>query len=137
MKRKATAVWNGDIESGSGHLTTQSNALDKVKYSANSRFSDGKGTNPEELIAAAHAGWFTLKLDLDLTEAGYEVESLETSSHVTIKDGTITLSELSLEADVPGISDDKFQEMAQSAKENCPVSKGLSFEIQLSAKLKS
>jgi osmotically inducible protein OsmC len=137
MKRKATAVWNGDLKSGGGHLSTQSGVLDKTQYSFNSRFADGKGTNPEELIAAAHAGCFTMKLDADLTEAGYKVESLQTSSHVTIEDGTITLSELSLEADIPDISEDKFQEMAKSAKENCPVSKALSFELRLTAKLKS
>jgi len=137
MKRHATAVWNGDIKSGSGHLTTQSKVLDSTKYTFKSRFGDEDYTNPEELIAAAHAGCFAMKLDLDLSEAGYTVNSLEAKSQVTIEEGTITLSELTLEADIDDISEDKFQEMAKDAKANCPVSKALSFEIRLNASLKS
>lgn len=135
MKRKATAVWNGDIKTGAGHITTGSTVLNKTQYSFNSRFADGIGTNPEELLAAAHAGCFTMKLDLDLTQAGYTVESLETQSVVTLDNGKITRSELTLQAKVPGISEEEFQVIAKGAEETCPVSQAFSFEIVLSATL--
>lgn len=135
MKRKATAVWNGDIKTGAGHITTGSTVLNKTQYSFNSRFADGIGTNPEELLAAAHAGCFTMKLDLDLTQAGYTVESLETQSVVTLDNGKITKSELTLQAKVPGISDEEFQVIAKGAEQTCPVSQAFSFEIVLSATL--
>lgn len=135
MKRKATAVWNGDIKTGAGHITTGSTVLNKTQYSFNSRFADGIGTNPEELLAAAHAGCFTMKLDLDLTQAGYTVESLETQSVVTLDNGKITKSELSLQAKVPGISEEEFQVIAQGAEKTCPVSQAFSFEIVLNATL--
>ncbi|MGG7665226.1 OsmC family protein [Dyadobacter sp. BHUBP1] len=135
MKRKATAVWNGDIKTGAGHITTGSTVLNKTQYSFNSRFADGIGTNPEELLAAAHAGCFTMKLDLDLTQAGYTVESLETQSIVTLDNGKITRSELTLQAKVPGISEEEFQVIAKGAEETCPVSQAFSFEIVLSATL--
>lgn len=135
MKRKATAVWNGDIKTGAGHITTGSTVLNKTQYSFNSRFADGIGTNPEELLAAAHAGCFTMKLDLDLTQAGYTVESLETQSVVTLDNGKITKSELTLQARIPGISDEEFQVIAKGAEETCPVSQAFSFEIVLSATL--
>ncbi|GGH35166.1 peroxiredoxin [Dyadobacter endophyticus] len=135
MKRKATAVWNGDIKTGAGHITTGSTVLNKTQYSFNSRFADGIGTNPEELLAAAHAGCFTMKLDLDLTQAGYTVESLETQSVVTLDNGKITKSELTLVAKVPNISDEEFQVIAKGAEETCPVSQGFSFEIVLTATL--
>ena len=135
MKRKATAVWNGDIKTGAGHITTGSSVLNKTQYSFNSRFADGIGTNPEELLAAAHAGCFTMKLDLDLTQAGYTVESLETQSVVTLDNGKITRSELTLQARVPGISDEEFQVIAKGAEETCPVSQAFSFEIVLNATL--
>lgn len=135
MKRKATAVWNGDIKTGAGHITTGSTVLNKTQYSFNSRFADGIGTNPEELLAAAHAGCFTMKLDLDLTQAGYKVESLETQSVVTLDNGKITKSELTLQASVPGISEEEFQVIAKGAEETCPVSQAFSFEIVLNATL--
>ncbi|MDR6808919.1 osmotically inducible protein OsmC [Dyadobacter sp. BE34] len=135
MKRKATAVWNGDIKTGAGHITTGSTVLNKTQYSFNSRFADGIGTNPEELLAAAHAGCFTMKLDLDLTQAGYAVESLETQSVVTLDNGKITKSELTLQAKVPGISEEEFQVIAKGAEETCPVSQAFSFEIVLNATL--
>ncbi|SDE44463.1 osmotically inducible protein OsmC [Dyadobacter soli] len=135
MKRKATAVWNGDIKTGAGHITTGSTVLNKTQYSFNSRFTDGIGTNPEELLAAAHAGCFTMKLDLDLTQAGYTVESLETQSVITLDNGKITKSELTLQAKVPGISEEEFQIIAKGAEETCPVSQAFSFEIVLSAAL--
>ncbi len=135
MKRRATAVWNGDIKSGAGHLTTQSTTLNKTQYSFNSRFAEGVGTNPEELLAAAHAGCFTMKLDLDLTQAGFTVESLETESVITLDNGKITLSELTLKAKVPGITDEEFQKIAAEAEKTCPVSGAFSFEIKLNASL--
>lgn len=135
MKRKATAVWNGDIKSGAGHLTTQSTTLNKTQYSFNSRFAEGVGTNPEELLAAAHAGCFTMKLDLDLIQAGYTVDELETTSTITLDNGKITLSELNLQAKVPGITEEEFQKIAKNAEQTCPVSGAFSFEIKLNATL--
>ncbi|WP_353721095.1 OsmC family protein [Dyadobacter sp. 676] len=135
MKRKATAVWNGDIKTGAGHITTGSTVLNKTQYSFNSRFADGIGTNPEELLAAAHAGCFTMKLDLDLTQAGYKVESLETQSVVTLDNGKITKSELTLQARVPGISEEDFRIIAKEAEKTCPVSQAFNFEIVLNATL--
>ncbi len=116
MKRKATAIWNGDIKNGKGHLTTGSTVLNQTQYSFNSRFADGIGTNPEELLAAAHAGCFTMKLSLDLTTAGYSVDSLETASVITLDNGKITRSELRLQAKVPGITEETFQEIARGAE---------------------
>src|SRR5690606_7726444 len=135
MKRKAQAVRNGSIKEGKGHLTTGSSVLNQTQYSFNSRFEDGIGTNPEELLAAAHAGCFTMKLSLDLTQAGYEVTELKTSSSITLKEGKITLSELNLEAVVPGIDDATFQKIAKGAEATCPVSGAFSFEIVLHAHL--
>jgi len=135
MKRRAEAVWNGTIKDGSGHLTTQSTTLNQTQYSFNSRFAEGVGTNPEELLAAAHAGCFTMKLSADLTEAGYVPEELKTSSSITLDNGKITLSALKLSAKIPGISNDEFQKIAQGAKENCPVSGAFSFELTLEAEL--
>jgi len=135
ITRNATAVWNGDIKSGSGHLTTQSTTLNQTQYSFNSRFAEGVGTNPEELLAAAHAGCFTMKLDLDLTQAGYKVESLETRSAITLQDGKISLSVLTLKANVPGISNEEFQRIAENAERTCAVSGAFNFPIRLEASL--
>lgn len=137
MKRKAVAVWNGAGKEGSGHLTTQSTVLNQAQYSFNSRFAEGVGTNPEELLAAAHAGCFTMKLSIDLTDAGFPPENLETESMITIDNGKITSSVLSLKAKVPGISEEQFQQIAHSSKENCPVSGAFSIEITLNATLMS
>jgi len=135
MKRKATAVWKGSGKDGNGHLTTQSSILDKTQYSFNSRFAEGKGTNPEELIAAAHAGCFTMKLSFVLNEAGFTADELTTDCAITIDNGTITLSELKLTAKVPGISKEKFQAAADDAKKNCPISKLLNTTITLETTL--
>jgi osmotically inducible protein OsmC len=135
MKRTATAVWNGSGKEGKGNLTTQSTTLNKAQYSYKSRFEEGVGTNPEELIAAAHAGCFTMKLSFVLGEAGYEPESIETTSSVELKDGVITSSHLAVKAKVPGISPEKFKESAEDAKANCPVSKLLNAELSLDASL--
>ncbi|WEK21715.1 MAG: OsmC family protein [Candidatus Pedobacter colombiensis] len=135
MKRNATAVWNGTIKEGSGHITTASKVLDQTQYSFNSRFADGIGTNPEELMAAAHAGCFTMKLSLDLTEAGFTPGTLETTSTVTLDNGVIKSSSLVLKASIPGITDAQFQEIAAGAKATCPVSKAYNVDITLEASL--
>ncbi|OJZ05747.1 OsmC family protein [Sphingobacterium sp. 40-24] len=136
MKRNATAVWNGTIKEGNGHLTTQSSVLNQTQYSFNSRFAEGVGTNPEELLAAAHAGCFTMKLSLDLTQAGYTPERLETKSIITLDNGKITQSELLLDAEVDGISAEEFEKIAREAERTCPVSAAFSFKIILSINLK-
>lgn len=135
MKRKATAIWNGDIKNGKGHLTTGSTVLNQTPYSFNSRFADGIGTNPEELLAAAHAGCFTMKLSLDLTTAGYTLDNLETESVITLDNGKITRSELRLKAKAPGITNDVFREIARNAEQTCPVGQAFNFEIILNAVL--
>ncbi|MFC4686380.1 OsmC family protein [Epilithonimonas pallida] len=135
MKRSAKAVWKGTVKDGSGVLTTQSTTLNDTQYSFKSRFEEGVGTNPEELLAAAHAGCFTMKTSALLTEAGYNPETLETDCKISLVDGKITLSELTLNARIPGISEDDFQKIAKDAKENCPVSQAFSFEKTLTATL--
>jgi osmotically inducible protein OsmC len=135
MKRKATAVWNGSGKEGKGKLSSQSTALNDMQYSYSSRFESGVGTNPEELIAAAHAGCFAMKLSFVLGGAGFTPESLEVTSTVTLEDGTIKSSHLDLKAKVPGITPEKFKECAEDAKANCPVSKALNMEITLDASL--
>lgn len=145
MKRKAHAIWKGPGKEGSGTLTTTSGVLSDTPYSASARFEneDGKaGTNPEELIGAAHAGCFAMALSFDLGRNGYTPESLETRAEVTLKKGEsgfkITKIDLHLTGKVEGISEDKFMEIAKGAKENCPVSKALSaVEIELHAELAS
>lgn len=131
MKRKATAIWNGTVKEGKGNLTTDSTVLDKTQYSFSSRFEDGIGTNPEELLAAAHAGCFTMKLSADLSEAGYIPEELQTQSAIVFEDGKVARSELTLQGKVPGLSAEDFQKFAKGAEENCPVSQAFSFEIKL------
>lgn len=135
MKRKAQAVWSGNIKEGNGHLTTTSTVLNQTQYSFNSRFANGIGTNPEELLAAAHAGCFTMKLSSDLTTAGYEVTELKTKATITLDGGKITRSELDLVATVPGIDEDTFQTIAANAESTCPVSDAFNFEITLNAQL--
>lgn len=137
MKRKATALWKGTVKDGKGNLTTASKVLDNTQYSFKSRFEDGIGTNPEELLAAAHAGCFTMKTSADLSELGYVPESLETSAVITFENGKISKSELTLVGKVPGITDEEFQKVALGAKENCPVSVAFSFEKTLTATLVS
>jgi lipoyl-dependent peroxiredoxin len=135
MNRSAKAVWNGTIKEGKGHLTSQSSVLNQTPYSFVSRFEDGKGTNPEELMAAAHAGCFTMKLSLDLTTAGFTPEELTTTSVVSLENGVITKSALTLHAKIPGLSEELFQEIAKKSKETCPVSKAYNLEITLDAHL--
>lgn len=135
MKRNATAVWNGSGKEGSGHLTTQSTTLNKTQYSFNSRFAEGVGTNPEELMAAAHAGCFTMKLSFVLGAEGFTPEHLETTCTISLEDGVINHSHLVLQAKVPGISKEKFDACAADAKLNCPVSKAYNMEITIDAEL--
>jgi len=135
MKRTATAVWNGSGKEGTGHLTTQSTTLNDAQYSYKSRFEQGVGTNPEELVAAAHAGCFAMKLSFVLQAAGFTADSLEVTSTITLGDGVITDSDLVLNAKIPGISEEKFKEAAEDAKQNCPISKSLKANITLEAKL--
>ncbi len=135
MKRKGTAIWSGTIKEGKGTLSTQSGVLMDTQYSFKSRFEDGKGTNPEELIAAAHSGCFTMQLSANLSQEEYTPEKLETSCEITLNEGTITKSHLVLKATVPDIEKDKFDELVKHAKENCPVSKLLDTEITISVSL--
>jgi len=135
MKRTATAVWNGSGKDGSGNLTTQSTTLSKTQYSYKSRFEQGVGTNPEELVAAAHAGCFAMKLSFVLGAAGFTPESLEATATVSLDDGSITSSNIVLNAKVPGIDAAKFKECADDAKANCPISKLLNTNISLEANL--
>lgn len=135
MKRNATAVWNGSGKEGNGHLTTQSTTLNQTQYSFNSRFAEGVGTNPEELMAAAHAGCFTMKLGFVLGAAGFTPDTLETQCTISLEDGTITSSHLALKAKVPGISAEQFEACAADAKANCPVSKAYNMNITLDAQL--
>ncbi len=135
MKRNATAVWQGTGKEGNGHLTTQSTVLNETQYSFNSRFAEGIGTNPEELIAAAHAGCFTMKLSFNLSGAGFVPEKLETKCEITFENGEITLSHLILNASVPEISKEKFDELVADAEANCPISKLLNTKITVDATL--
>jgi lipoyl-dependent peroxiredoxin len=135
MKRTSKAVWNGSGKEGSGHLSTPSGVFVDKPYSYHSRFEQGAGTNPEELIAAAHAGCFSMKLSFVLGAAGFTPESIDTDCTITLENGTITTSQLITKAKVPGISNEKFLECAEDAKLNCPVSKLLKAEISLEAEL--
>lgn len=135
MIRKATAVWQGTGKDGKGNLTTPSNVLDKTQYSFGSRFESGVGTNPEELIAAAHAGCFAMKLSFNLQEAEYTAKELDVTANITFEEGTLTKSHLVLKAQVDGISQDKFDELVKDAEENCPISKVLNLEISVESTL--
>ena len=134
--RTATARYQGFGKDGKGRLDSPSGVLDATPYSYNTRFGDEKGTNPEELIAAAHAGCFTMALSFALARAGFSEGTLETTAAVKLEqqgDGfTITRSDLTLKAEVPGISPEQFDELAAGAKANCPVSKLLNAEVTLS-----
>ena len=141
ISRRATAHWEGDLKTGRGQLSTpDSGLMANTRYAFSSRFGDEKGTNPEELIAAAHAGCFTMALSAKLTEAGHPPTRLDTEAKVDLSmEGGPALSQIRLkvEAEVPGIDDSKFQSIAEDAKANCPVSKALSaVPISLQASLK-
>ena len=134
--RTATAIWNGSGKDGNGKMSTQTGVLSNAQYSYKSRFEEGIGTNPEELIAAAHAGCFSMKLSFILGAAGFTPDSIETKSEVTVDNGTITTSKLTVRAKVPGIDEQKFQQCVDEAKRECPVSKALkALEITADAQL--
>jgi osmotically inducible protein OsmC len=139
MKRTAQAKWQGDLKSGTGTISTASGTLASTPYSFHTRFEDGKGTNPEELLAAAHAGCFTMALSAQLAQAGLKADSLETSCTITLeqKDGgfAITGSHLELKAKVPGATPEAFEKATQAAKSGCPVSKLYNTAITLNASL--
>jgi lipoyl-dependent peroxiredoxin len=141
MQRSATAEWRGDLKGGKGTISTDSGVLSETQYSFSTRFENGQGTNPEELIAAAHAGCFSMALSAQLGERGITPESLRTKSTVTLDktaDGfTVTKSHLVLNARVPGVDRAKFDEAAKAAKEGCPISKLLKAEITLDVNLES
>lgn len=139
MKRTASAVWLGSLKQGSGTVSTANGALKNTPYSFSSRFENGAGTNPEELIAAAHAGCFTMATSASLGRANITAERLSTEAELTLEQvqgsWTITKIHLHLTGRVPGISQEKFAEIAADAKANCPVSRLLKAEITLDAKL--
>jgi lipoyl-dependent peroxiredoxin len=141
MNRKATAQWKGDLKSGAGILSTDSGVLSNAQYSFKTRFEQGNGTNPEELLAAAHAGCFSMALSAILQKDGLKADSIDTTCTVTLdKEGdgfAIKRSHLELRARIPGASQEAFERATQEAKEGCPVSKLFDTEITLYAKLEA
>ncbi len=133
--RQASANWKGTGKEGVGTVSTQSTTLDKAQLSFNTRFADGVGTNPEELIGAAHAGCFSMKFSFILNESGFTAENIDTNAEVLFEDGTITNIHLDLTATIPNITDEQFQEAALAAKVKCPISLLLKAEITLTATL--
>lgn len=137
MKRTATAIWKGSGKDGTGALTTQSTTLNNTQYSYKSRFEQGVGTNPEELVAAAHAGCFAMALSFQLQAVGLTADSLDVSAVITLDPptGSITSSALTLKAKVPGITEEQFKKAYEAAKTGCPISKLLNTTITLDASL--
>jgi len=141
MKRNASAVWKGDLKSGKGTISTDSGVLSDTQYSFKTRFEDGKGTNPEELIAAAHAGCFSMALSAELGKLDLTAESIRTTASVSLEKTdagfTITSVHLDLKAKIPGADKETFEKAANNAKKGCPVSRVLNAEITLDAVLES
>ncbi len=141
MKRTASAAWQGDLKTGKGKVSTQSGILKDTTYGFGSRFEDGPGTNPEELIAAAHAGCFTMATAAALGKSGFTAESLDTKATLSLEqvegNWTITAVHLDMKARVPGITEAQFQEITAAAKAGCPVSRVLKADITLSAILEN
>ena len=141
MKRNATAFWKGDLKGGKGVISTQSGVLDQTQYSFSTRFENGKGTNPEELVAAAHAGCFAMALSMTLGQEGMTADSIEARATVSLdqKDGgfAVTSSHLDVNVKIPGCDKGKFDQAAQNAKAGCPISKLLNAEITMNAQLES
>jgi lipoyl-dependent peroxiredoxin len=140
MKRAASAVWKGDLRSGRGTISTESTVLNHSQYSFGTRFENGPGTNPEELIGAAHAGCFSMALSAELQKAGFTADTIATKAAVTLENHpqtswTITRIHLETTAKIPGISAEQFAGIANAAKAGCPVSRLLKAEITLDAKL--
>ena len=133
MSKYANAEWQGSGKEGKGTVTTETKYLNNAPYTYATRFGEAKdGTNPEELVAAAHAGCFSMKLSFVLNEAGFTPDKIETKCEITLADGAISKSHLTVNAKIPGISKEKFQECAKNAKENCPISKSLNSNIDIS-----
>ena len=128
MKRNATAVWNGTGKEGNGHLTTQSTTLNKTQYNFTSRFEEGVGTNPEELVAAALAGCFAMKLSFVLNGAGFTADVLDVNCTITLEGGALTNAHLVVKATIPEIDQAKFDECMEDAKVNCLISKLLNID---------
>ena len=141
MKRKASAIWKGGLKDGKGSISTDSGVLSDTQYSYSTRFEDGIGTNPEELIAAAHAGCFSMALSGQLGQAGLTAESIETTASVSLEKTdsgfAITTVHLNVRARVPNASQEAFMTAANNAKAGCPVSKVLKAEITMDAQLES
>jgi len=141
MKRNASAVWNGGLKDGKGTISTDSGVLSNTQYSFSTRFEDGIGTNPEELIAAAHAGCFSMALSGQLGKAELTAESIRTTASVSLEKldagFAITKVHLDVTAKVPGASEEAFQTAANNAKAGCPVSKVLNAEITMTARLEA
>ncbi|RAJ04002.1 osmotically inducible protein OsmC [Chitinophaga skermanii] len=135
MKRTASANWKGTGKEGKGTVSTQSGVLNDTQYSFSSRFEEGIGTNPEELVGAAHAGCFTMKLSFVISGAGFTPTNIDTKATVTFENGAIPNVHLDVTASVPGLSAEQFAEMAADAKANCPISKLLNTDITMEAKL--
>ncbi|HEX2831859.1 MAG TPA: OsmC family protein [Thermoanaerobaculia bacterium] len=139
MKRNASAQWNGGLKDGKGTISTPSGVLSNTQYSFSTRFEDGIGTNPEELIAAAHAGCFSMALSAQLTNAGTPPESIQTTANLTMEKleagFTITAIHLDVTATVPGVDQAAFETAANNAKAGCPVSRVLNATITMDAKL--
>ncbi|HEY0271767.1 MAG TPA: OsmC family protein [Chitinophaga sp.] len=135
MKRTATANWKGSGKEGKGLLSTQSGVLHDTQYSFGSRFESGIGTNPEELVGAAHAGCFTMKLTFNLNGAGFTPDNIDTKCTINFENGAIVESHLEVTASIPGIDQAKFDELVADAEKNCPISKLLNTTITVDAKL--
>jgi osmotically inducible protein OsmC len=135
--RRASATWKGTGKEGSGTVSTQSTVLNNTQFSFGSRFEEGVGTNPEELIGAAHAGCFSMKLSFIIVAAGFTADSINTNAKVTLEDGKISTIHLDVKAKVPGMNADQFAAAANDAKANCPISKSLNAEITMDAALEA
>ncbi|MBK9320210.1 MAG: OsmC family peroxiredoxin [Bacteroidetes bacterium] len=135
--RRASAIWKGTGKEGSGTVSTQSTVLNNAQYSWETRFAEGVGTNPEELVGAAHAGCYSMKLSFLIVAAGFVADSINTSAKVTLEDGKISHVQLDVTAKVPGMSAEQFATAAEEAKATCPISKSLTAEIGLNATLEA
>jgi len=135
ITRNAQAHWAGTGKDGQGTVTTASTVLNKTQYSYKTRFEDGVGTNPEELVAAAHAGCFAMQLAFNIQQAGFAADSLDVNCAITLEDGGITSSVLTLKAAIPGLEKAKFDELVDHAEHNCPISKLFNTTIKIDATL--
>jgi len=135
--RRASAIWKGTGKEGSGTVSTQSTVLNNAQYSWATRFAEGVGTNPEELVGAAHAGCYSMKLSFLIVAAGFVADAINTSAKVTLEDGKISHVQLDVTAKVPGMSAEQFAAAAEEAKATCPISKSLTAEIGLNATLEA